>query len=237
MKKQTLADVFTRKRKRVLKNNDDTDKTDDDDDDASFWNRISRNSRKRLAIENHIRRTGIIRGVPRINVNDSDIVVRPQVENSNNNSSNNNNNNSSNNNRKRKNDDESVESVILLKHLTLHPINNNNGVVKVEETKKIITYPTNTHINHLTSPLASSSGYDTDETTCTIHLIPKPISPSSLLTRSTLRSDRTETIGKSPSTSSTISSQSRKSRKSKNSKPKSNSTSSKQNRKYKKKKK
>jgi hypothetical protein len=122
------------------------------------------------------------------------------------------------------NDDASVQSVILLQHVTRIP-SNNHEIIQVEETKIITTNPDKNHTES-----TASSGYDTDETRWSIRPKYIHVSPSSLLTRSTVRSNRTETSGRSPSSNSTISS---KSRKSKNSNSKS-TTKSKRNRNYKK---
>jgi|LauGreDrversion2_3_1035106.scaffolds.fasta_scaffold00868_2 hypothetical protein len=108
------------------------------------------------------------------------------------------------------NDNASVQSVILLQNIR-HIPSNNHEIIQIEETKKIITNPDNNHTDS-----TASSGYDTDETRWSIRPRYIHVSPSSILTRSTVRSDRTETVGKSPSnSSSTISSKSRKSKKSK----------------------
>lgn len=208
-KLKSLADAFkspsTRKRKLspsaplLLIENDDIISSSSEE---RFLKRMAENSRKRKSMEQSTLRKTIIRGPKNPNhvVNTSQLTVQ-----------------------KTKSDDDSVESVILLKHMTLRPVNRDENVIQVEEVKKVITYPP---VQDTAS--TASSSYDTNETVYIIRPKGVQVSPSSLLTRSTVRSDRTETIGSSPSSSSTISSQSRKRSRSK-------STSSKRNRNYKKK--
>jgi len=213
---KSLADAFkspsTRKRKLspsrpspplILIENDDLISSSSEE---RFLKRMAENSRKRKSMEQSTLRKTIIRGPKNPNhvVNTSQLTVQ-----------------------KTKSDDDSVESVILLKHMTLHPVNRDENVIQVEEVKKVITYPP---VQDTAS--TASSSYDTNETVYIIRPKGVQVSPSSLLTRSTVRSDRTETIGNSPSSSSTISSQSSK-RSLKRSRSK--STSSKRNRNYKKK--
>jgi len=209
---KSLADAFkspsTRKRKLspsrpspplILIENDDLISSSSEE---RFLKRMAENSRKRKSMEQSTLRKTIIRGPknPSHVVNTSQLTVQ-----------------------KTKSDDDSVESVILLKHMTLRPVNRDENVIQVEEVKKVISYPP---VQDTAS--TASSGYDTNETVYIIRPKGVQVSPSSLLTRSTVRSDRTETIGSSPSSNSTISSQSRKRSRSK-------STSSKRNINYKKK--
>lgn len=221
-KAKTLADVFTRKRKRTVQKDD----TDSASSEERFLRKLEANSKKRNSmLESAIRKSKIqtpLNWNANRRIGDSaklaaDIKEVQQVQ----------------------SDNESVQSaIIVIKRVQT----NDQGVVKVEETKQTISYPTSQSTNHLLHPVhthekdspAESTGYDydTDETIWTIRPSPRRISPSSLLTRSTNRSDRTETVGKSPSIGSTSSTISSHSRKSKNSKK---STSSKRNRNYKKK--
>jgi hypothetical protein len=197
---KTLADAFkpstTRKRKRTPIQEEDANTTLSDE---IFLQTLADNTRKRNSMINSTMRKTIIRKPLNWNANSKigDYVI-----------------NSDRTVKRVENDAESVETIILCELSNIRPTNDDNAIIQVEETKKIITYPSETPKND--SPY--SSGYDTDETRWTIRPRPLRISPSSLLTPSTIRSYRTETIGKTPSvgsTSSTISSHSRKSKKSK----------------------
>jgi hypothetical protein len=221
-KAKTLADVFTRKRKRTVQKDD----TDSASSEERFLRKLEANSKKRNSmLESAIRKSKIqtpLNWNANRRIGDSAKLVADMEEV-----------------QKIQSDNESVQSaIIVIKRVQT----NDQGIVKVEETKQTISYPTSHSTNHLLHPVQThekdspdeSTGYDydTDETIWTIRPSIRRISPSSLLTRSTNRSDRTETVGKSPSIGSTSSTISSHSRKSKNSKK---STSSKRNRNYKKK--